>query len=158
MTTTKPHNKETTLSNSSTNNIPSTNIHTNTTNNERSNVNLLPCEHYEYEYKQCKSFRGKLYNYFRNEQPKHDCEFYQELLIDCLKYKRDPANNFDSLLKLNKYEKDLVEERMKSKAKNDIWQLRKEPPSDWNAKLPEWCTERIRNSYWYKVKIDEHEK
>jgi hypothetical protein len=158
MTSVKQEKKETPPIHSSTNNISQTNRHTNTLNDEKTNMNLLPCEHYEYEYKQCNSFRGRLYNYFRNEQPKYECEFYKELFVDCLKYKRDPQNNFESLLKLNKYEKELVEERMKANANNDVWQLRQEPPNDWNAQLPEWCSERIRNSYWYKIKIDEERR
>ncbi|RNA03356.1 hypothetical protein BpHYR1_004788 [Brachionus plicatilis] len=113
-------------------------------------LNLLPCDHYEYEFKQCSSLRGKFLQYYRGEEPDHECKFYQDLFVDCLKYEREPANNLASLLKLKNYEQELVKKRKESLAKNDVWKLRKEPPSDWNAALPEWAEENIKDSYWFK--------
>lgn len=111
-------------------------------------LNLLPCDHYEYEFKNCTSFTGRLYNYYRGEN--QECQPYQDLFVDCLKYKRDPEKNFDLLLKLKKYENELVQKRVESVVKNDVWQLRQKPPSDWNSPLPDWCIERLKDTYWYK--------
>lgn len=116
-------------------------------------LNLLPCDHYEYEFRNCTSFRNKLYNYYMGvEKSAAECDYYNQLFVACVKYKHNPAENFDSLLKLNKYESELVERRAQAARANDVWQLRRpnEPPSDWNAKLPDWCEERLKDTYWYK--------
>ena len=112
--------------------------------------NLLPCDHYEYEFKQCSSFKGKFLQYYRGEKPEYECRFYQDLFVDCLKYEREPEKNLDSLIRLRNYENELVNKRKDSTLKNDVWKFRKEPPSDWNAPLPDWAEENIKDSFWYK--------
>ena len=114
-------------------------------------LNLLPCDHYEYEYNSCAGWRGKVNNYYRGVSiSDEECKKYQELFIECHKYQKDPSSNFDSLLKLNKYENELMKKRLDSARGNDVWTMRKSPPDDWNAKLPEWCQERLKESIWYK--------
>lgn len=117
-------------------------------------LNLLSCEHYEYEYNSCKNLKSKIYDYYRGDTPAHPCEYYQNLLVDCLKYKRDPRTNFESLVRLKKYENELVEKRNESIKQNDVWTLRERPPSDWNAPLPDWCMENLKQTYWYKSKME----
>lgn len=118
--------------------------------NDEDLFNLLPCEHYIYEFKQCSSLKGKLYNYYRGEQPEYDCKYYEELYTNCLAYKRYPNENFQLLLKLNQYENNLMKKRIDSIKQNDVWELRKSPPADWNSPLPDWAAERLKDTYWHK--------
>lgn len=113
-------------------------------------LTLLPCDHFEHEFKDCSNLKGKLLQYYRGEKPEYECKFYQNLFVDCLKYEREPEKNLDSLIRLRNYENGLVKKRKDSLLKNDVWKLRKEPPSDWNAPLPDWAEENLKESYWYK--------
>lgn len=38
-------------------------------------------------------------------------------------------------------------QRLKAHYENDIWEVRKEPPKDWNNPLPEWMQKRDENTY-----------
>lgn len=120
-------------------------------NRRKEGLNLLPCDHYEYEYNNCSSWKAKVNNYFRGiEISDQECLKYQELFVDCHKYQKDPVNNFNLLLKLNTYENDLMKRRIDSARGNDIWEMRTSPPSDWNSKLPDWAQKRLENTLWYK--------
>lgn len=81
---------------------------------------------------------------------REECKIYQHLFVECLKYDREPASNFNSLVELTKYEEDLVKRRREQTKANDVWTMRKEPPSDWNSPLPDWCQEKLKESSWYK--------
>ena len=112
---------------------------------------LLPCDHYDHEYRQCSSFRGRIDRYYRGISSSSDeCKKFRELFDDCAKYEREPVGNFDALLRLNNYENDLMRKRADASRLNDVWERRTRPPSDWNAPLPDWCQEKIANSSWYK--------
>lgn len=115
-------------------------------------LNLLPCDHYDFEFKQCSTLKGKFLQYYRGDKPEHECKFYQDLFVDCLKYQRDPSKNLDSLLRLKNYEHELVKKRNDSKEKNDVWKPRKEPPTDWNAPLPDWAEDNLKDSFWFKTR------
>lgn len=124
---------------------------TNKPSENKSALNLLPCDHYDHEHHACSSFMGRLNNYYTGVQiSREDCARFRDLFIDCGRYHRDPENNFDALLKLNKYENELMRRRADAARANDVWERRSRPPSDWNAPLPDWCQERIKNSSWYK--------
>ena len=70
---------------------------------------FFPCYHYDYEFKKCSSFSNKIYKSFYGDESSDDnCNYYQNLFLDCLKYHRDPINNFSLLLNLSKYEKKVV--------------------------------------------------
>ena len=115
--------------------------------------NFLPCDHYEYEYKQCSSFKAKMYRYFRGEvysENIHECNFYQQLFMDCMKYDRETSKNANLLKDLKKYEVEMIIKRLDSMKQNNIWELRNTPPSDWNSPLPDWCEKQIKDTYWYK--------
>ncbi|CAF0838259.1 unnamed protein product [Brachionus calyciflorus] len=118
-------------------------------------LNLLPCDHYEYEFKQCSTFKGLFLSYYRGDKPEHECKFYQDMFVDCHKYQRDPEKHFESLIRLKNYEQQLVNKRVESIIKNDVWLLRKEPPSDWNAPLPDWALNNLKETYWYKSRNKE---
>lgn len=114
--------------------------------------NLLPCDHYDHEYRACSSFTGRIDNYYRGVSISSDeCARFRSLFDDCSKYARDPASNFDSLLRLNDYENALMKQRADASRANDVWQRRDSgPPSDWNAPLPDWCQQKLKESSWYK--------
>lgn len=38
-------------------------------------------------------------------------------------------------------------ERLRPHYKNDVWQKREEPPSDWNAPLPDWLVKRNQGTF-----------
>lgn len=123
--------------------------------NSTSNSNkvlLLPCDHYDFEFNSCKSLKTKVYNYYRGETNEHECDYYKNLFLDCTMYEREPAKNFNSLLRLKAYENELVKKRIEDNKNNDVWTMREVPPSDWNSPLPDWCNEQLKNSYWYKNK------
>ena len=84
-----------------------------------------------------------------------DCDLLNNLFFDCRKYIEDPELNLESFVRLKKYENELVLKRIDSIKKNDVWELRKEPPSDWNAPLPDWANERLKDTIWYKYKTKE---
>ena len=112
--------------------------------------NLLSCDHYEYELKHCESYKNKIHNYYRGESTQ-DCSNFRNLYFDCLKYEEYPTlDNIKLAEKLHNYENQLIIKRKMSQHENDIWRYRKEPPTDWNAKLPDWALERLKDTVWYK--------
>lgn len=38
-------------------------------------------------------------------------------------------------------------DRLKASRDNDVWQLRSEPPEDWNAPVPDWMAKKFEQSY-----------
>ena len=110
----------------------------------------LPCEHYQYEMKKTCGVFAKIAQDFV-EPSTHDCLYWQDMFFSCQKYKQDPSRNFDCFMKLKTYEASLIKKRTSSIEQNNVWQLRTEPPSDWNAALPDWCQQRLHDSYWYKT-------
>lgn len=114
---------------------------------------ILPCDHFQYEIKKnC----GRLARFNRvlmsDSDANVDCDRLNDLFFECRKYTEDPTRNIDSLVKLRDYENELVTRRIQTIRDNNVWELRKEPPSDWNAELPDWAKERVQESYWYKYK------
>jgi hypothetical protein len=124
----------------------------NSTSTTNSNVLVLPCDHYDFEFNACKSFKTKIYNYYRGETTEHECDYYKNLFLDCTMYEREPARNFNSLLRLKAYENDLAKKRIEENKTNDVWTMREVPPSDWNSPLPDWCNAHLKTTYWYKNK------
>lgn len=113
----------------------------------------LPCDHYEYEYKSNCNIFGRFKRFLHaDESIDFDCDQLKDLFYSCVKYRDDPSRNLECFLKLKPYENNLIKKRIESIKQNNVWQLRKVAPSDWNAPLPDWCQERIKNSYWYKNK------
>lgn len=114
---------------------------------------ILPCDHFQYEIKKnC----GRLARFNRvlmsDSDANVDCDRLNDLLFECRKYTEDSTRNINSLVKLREYENELVIRRIQTIRENNVWELRKEPPSDWNAELPDWAKERVKESYWYKFK------
>lgn len=40
-----------------------------------------------------------------------------------------------------------IEERQKASSANDVWERRTEPPPHWNKPLPDWWTEKVKDSH-----------
>lgn len=114
-------------------------------------MNLLSCDYYDHEYRQCSSFSGRIDNYYRGISiSREECARFRELFNDCANYERDPVNNFQALLRLNDYENELMRRRLETTKANDVWERRTKPPSDWNSPLPDWCMEKLKSTSWYK--------
>lgn len=105
------------------------------------NKQLLPCDHYEYEYRlHCNVF-GRIKRFLRaNESDsEYTCDQLKDFFIACAKYRDDPQRNLESYIKLQPYENELLKKRLSSIKQNNVWKLRNQnPPSDWNAPLPDW--------------------
>lgn len=50
------------------------------------------------------------------------------------------------------YEEDRLIRRKLSSENNDVWESRTQPPSDWNAPLPDWAKKRAESIGKYKQK------
>jgi hypothetical protein len=103
----------------------------------------LKCDHYDYELKLCKSFKIKIFDYLTGDEvSKIDCEKFAHLFNECIQ-------NETSNLKLNNYENDFFAKRYKSVQENNVWEYRSTSPKDWNAALPDWCIQNMKNTTWY---------
>lgn len=117
----------------------------------------LPCDHYEYEYKLNCNLIGRFKRFLRSDDSsEHTCDQLKDLFYSCVKYRDDPSRNLDCLLKLKPYENNLLKKRIDSIKQNTVWELRQQAPSDWNSPLPEWCQQRLNDSYWYKNKANQN--
>ncbi|XP_008548060.1 uncharacterized protein LOC103571624 [Microplitis demolitor] len=105
---------------------------------------LKPCHMYEEEYKDCKSLRGRFYQYYVHGEQ-----------LDCTQWKRDYQNCQKWRKKQDEVAyNDLVEsvkkrrlERLKSHVANDTWTRRTKPPEDWNEPLPEWMVKKNEGTF-----------
>ena len=114
---------------------------------------ILPCDHFQYEIKRNCGRLARFNRMFMSDSEANvNCDLLNDLFFECRKYTEDSTRNLDSLVKLKNYENELVAKRIQSIKNNNVWDLRKEPPSDWNAELPDWAKERGKESYWYKYK------
>ena len=117
--------------------------------------NSLDCSHYQYELKKSCGITGAFRKFYRSEEQTHTCQQYQDLYMGCLRYQIEPSANLDKLLKMKRYENELIKKRIDSIKQNDVWELRSSPPSDWNAQLPEWCARHLKESIWYQNSEDQ---
>ncbi|KAG8223882.1 hypothetical protein J437_LFUL004718 [Ladona fulva] len=105
---------------------------------------VRPCLVYQEEYSDCKSIRGRFHQYFIHGET-----------IDCNQWLRDSENckrweeskNLSALNSLIDSEKKRKTERLRKYVENDIWELRDEPPQDWNKPLPEWMEKEYSSTY-----------
>jgi hypothetical protein len=111
----------------------------------------ISCKTYSYEYKSCQSFKSKLYQ--RYEGSNVDCNIFKDLINHCELWNKELNQN--SLQSIVDYEKNLIIKRKHLSLNNDIWTYRDRPPYDWNSTLPEWASERIKNSIWFKLKNED---
>lgn len=112
---------------------------------------ILPCDHFQYEIKtKCGRLARLNQKVMSDNESAVDCDYLNDLFFACRKYTEDPSRNLDCFLKLKSYENDLSKKRIESIKSNDVWTARTEAPSDWNAPLPDWASERLKESYWYR--------
>lgn len=47
------------------------------------------------------------------------------------------------------------QERLNGTLQNNVWELRNEPPKDWNRPLPDWMNHKLKDTY---LDIKQNEK
>ncbi|XP_042144341.1 UPF0545 protein C22orf39 homolog [Ixodes scapularis] len=105
---------------------------------------VRPCEWYLEEYKDCKSIRARFHQYFVFGST-IDCEDWSKDYGNCLKFRAE--KDVDALRSVVESEEKRKKERLDASLRNDVWDLRSEPPKDWNGPLPDWMEQRLSNSY-----------
>ncbi|CAF0927285.1 unnamed protein product [Adineta steineri] len=110
---------------------------------------IKPCEEYNDELSYCRSWRGRLHQRYMLGERK-DCAPIAEALHNCMFWLQ--RKDVQELKNLISYEEDRLIRRKLSAENNDVWQPRTEPPSDWNAPLPEWARKRAESIGQYKQK------
>jgi len=105
------------------------------------------CDHYYAEWKACKSFKGKFYQYYMDGEIK-DCKTLKDNYDDC----RFVTARYDeeACKRLVDREKVRMEERLKTHKENDVWEPRTSPPEDWNKPLPPEIAKMAENSLFQK--------
>jgi len=105
------------------------------------------CDHYYAEWKACKSFKGKFYQYYMDGEMK-DCKTLKDNYDDC----RFVTARYDeeACKRLVDREKLRMEERLKTHKENDVWEPRTSPPEDWNKPLPPEIAKMAENSLFQK--------
>lgn len=105
------------------------------------------CKYYAQDYKNCSKFKSRLNQLYENGVTT-DCSIFENLLENCAQY----AENYDknAFEAIYNYEKNALIKRVEASKNNDVWEKRVQPPSDWNAKLPDWAQQRINESMWFK--------
>ncbi|KFM71920.1 hypothetical protein X975_00426, partial [Stegodyphus mimosarum] len=104
---------------------------------------VRPCEWYKEEFKDCRSIRARMHQYF----------VYGES-IDCSQWKTDYQNcmlfrnkkDIKALQSVIDSEDERVRKRKEVIKENDVWTYRSEPPENWNSAMPDWMAENKKNS------------
>ncbi|XP_067142843.1 synaptic plasticity regulator PANTS [Centruroides vittatus] len=100
---------------------------------------VKPCEWYKEEYRDCMSFKARFNQYFIYGKFL-ECKEWLCNYEDCLKWRKCKDPQY--LSSVIEDEKRRREKRMNSAKENDVWELRKEPPKDWNKPLPDYLVSR----------------
>ncbi|XP_034951384.1 UPF0545 protein C22orf39 homolog [Chelonus insularis] len=105
---------------------------------------IRPCDQYKYEYKDCRSFLGRFYQYYI-DGGNHVCQQWKTDYENCKKWKKNQDEEaFNCLVESEKMHR-LA--RWKGHLNNDVWERRQNPPSDWNDPLPDYLNERNQGTY-----------
>ncbi|XP_067670861.1 synaptic plasticity regulator PANTS-like [Haliotis asinina] len=91
---------------------------------------LRPCELYKEEYSDCESVGGRFHQYYIHGS-KQDCRKWKEDFENCMAFRQSPSE--EVVEKILQHERERREERLSNARDNDVWEYRKEAPSDWNA-------------------------
>ncbi|CAG2162818.1 unnamed protein product [Oppiella nova] len=135
------YNSCTTSSMSSSDDLPETEINFDeSTRHLGSNSWLVrPCERYGQQYKDCKSMRARVHQYFIFGHS-IDCSQWSQDYENCLKFRNSKkAEDLDKVIESEMRRK---EERLETMKANDVWEYRSEPPTDWRKPLPDWFVQR----------------
>ncbi|KAH7640424.1 synaptic plasticity regulator PANTS [Dermatophagoides farinae] len=93
---------------------------------------VRPCEWYLQEYKDCKSIRARLHQYFISGTI-DNCDDWRDDYHNCYQFR----NNKNPIYLNRLIESELLRKHnrlLQSKA-NDVWEYRTEPPNDWNKPI-----------------------
>ena len=104
---------------------------------------VRPCHRYKEMYKSCRSFRGRLHQYYVYGEL-FDCNKHKENYDACMNYRE--TKDFSILEKVIQWERDLIETRVNAEKQNQTWEFRTQPPDDFNSPLPEFLARRQANS------------
>jgi len=102
------------------------------------------CDIYEMEYDHCKRRRSRVHQKFVDGQ-KQDCNVFKQLFEECKNY--DLNGDAKSGQFLVNYEKAQRRGRQMALLQNNVWDLRTEPPADFNAELPEYLQKRQKGTH-----------
>ncbi|XP_013794198.1 UPF0545 protein C22orf39 homolog [Limulus polyphemus] len=103
-----------------------------------------PCEWYKEEYKDCKSLKARFHQYFVHGQTV-DCTQWQNDFKNCMSWRK--YRDIDAFKNVLESERNRIIQRQAASQANNIWELRKEPPEDWNKPLPDWMQKEHEYSY-----------
>lgn len=106
--------------------------------NTKPNSHLVRvCETYQDFLRDCKSFKGRMYQYYVYGEML-DCSIHKENLDDCLLYRK--TGNTDHLNKIIEWEQKMITSRNAATKNNISWEFRDSPPADFNSPLPSFLT------------------
>lgn len=110
---------------------------------------VRPCERYKELYKDCSSIAARIHQYYVFGDFT-DCSQHKDNYNSCLKYRK--TKNLQLLDPIIKWERDLIQKRLDVARSNPCWEMRDEPPTDFNGPLPEFTEMLHKNSRFRKLK------
>ncbi|XP_064460907.1 synaptic plasticity regulator PANTS-like [Ornithodoros turicata] len=105
---------------------------------------VRPCEWYVEEYADCKSIKARFHQYFIFGHT-IDCSQWKTDYDNCMLWRK--SSDIEALKSVIDSEHKRKEDRLKATLENNVWELRTEPPKDWNKALPEWMVNKFKNTY-----------
>ncbi|XP_054166712.1 UPF0545 protein C22orf39 homolog [Oppia nitens] len=108
---------------------------------------VRPCERYHFQYKDCKSIKARVHQYFIFGQS-IDCNQWYEDYMNCLDYRK--TTDVNSLQKVIDSEMKRKDDRLATVRQNDVWEYRNKPPDDWSKPLPKWFQEKTKSSVLFQ--------
>lgn len=112
---------------------------------------VRPCERYKELYNSCSSIKSRLYQlYIYGETI--DCNQHYENYQTCLNYRK--TKDLRILDKIIEWERNLIQIRLNTVAQNKAWELRTDPPHDFEAPLPEFI-EKNKAKYTFFTRDNE---
>jgi hypothetical protein len=118
---------------------------------------IQSCDAYIKDYRHCNKLTSRLEQYYVYGK-RLDCKPLKELMLACLRYKQNVTLDDYKILIMNEQKKKEEFKRINEINKqNDIWSYRDVAPSDWNAPLPEWAQDRIKQTSWFTKEENKQE-
>uniref|UniRef100_A0A1B6I5V6 Synaptic plasticity regulator PANTS n=1 Tax=Homalodisca liturata TaxID=320908 RepID=A0A1B6I5V6_9HEMI len=105
---------------------------------------IRPCHLYEDEYDDCTSIRARFQQYFVLGQWE-DCTPWKHDYYNCEKWKNNKDKAAAEEIIANEEARRV--KRLNAHYNNPVWENRPEPPPDWNAPLPPFLEEKLKNTY-----------
>lgn len=125
-------------------NVKEPNLSANGTSLNEDEVRLIhACYIYEMEYDHCKQRQSRNHQKFVDGE-KSDCTIFKQLFDECENF--DSNGDVKSANFLINYEKSQRRDRQLALLRNNVWNLRSEPPADFNAELPDYLQKRLQGT------------